>query len=50
MVRQVNFTAAPAAGVLVPGSTWRFQLWYRNPAGGGAGYNLSNGLRVRFCP
>lgn len=50
MARQVNFTATPAAGVLVPGSTWRFQLWYRNPAGGGAGYNLSNGLRVRFCP
>ncbi len=50
MARQVNFTAAPAAGVLLPGSTWRFQLWYRNPAGGGAGYNLSNGLRVRFCP
>jgi endonuclease/exonuclease/phosphatase family metal-dependent hydrolase len=48
--RAVNFTQAPAAGVLVPGSTWRFQLWYRNPAGGGAGFNLSDGVRVGLCP
>lgn len=49
-VRNVNFAAAPAAGLIVAGSTWRFQMWYRNPAGGGAGYNLSNALRARFCP
>lgn len=35
---------------ITPGSTWSFQLWYRNPAAGGAGFNLSNGRRFRFCP
>jgi hypothetical protein len=32
------------------GEAWRFQFWYRNPAGGGAGFNLSDGLLVTFCP
>jgi hypothetical protein len=32
------------------GETWRFQFWYRNPAAGGAGFNLSDGLEVQFCP
>jgi hypothetical protein len=32
------------------GEVWRFQLWYRNVAAGGAGFNLSNGLRALFCP
>lgn len=31
------------------GETWYFQNWYRNPAGGGAGFNLSDALRVPFC-
>ncbi|MBL8862965.1 MAG: endonuclease/exonuclease/phosphatase family protein [Planctomycetes bacterium] len=35
---------------ITPGTSWSFQLWYRNPAGGGAGFNLSNGRRFRFCP
>lgn len=38
----------PAAGMITPGSTWHFQCWFRDPLGGGAGYNLSNGLRVTF--
>jgi subtilisin family serine protease len=38
----------PAAGI-APGATKRFQFWYRNSAGGGAGFNLSDGLQVRFC-
>ena len=37
-------------GQIVPGQPWNFQFWYRNPAGGGAGFNLSNGLSVTFCP
>jgi endonuclease/exonuclease/phosphatase family metal-dependent hydrolase len=47
---QLDFPALPSAGMIHPGETWRFQIWYRNPAGGGAGYNLSDGRRVRFCP
>jgi len=32
------------------GSRWYFQLWYRDPAFGGAGYNFSDALAVDFCP
>jgi lysyl endopeptidase len=32
------------------GETWLFQYWYRNPAGGGAGFNLSDAIGVPFCP
>jgi len=32
------------------GETWIFQYWYRNPAGGGAGFNLSDAIGVPFCP
>ncbi len=45
----LDFTSGSLTQVL-PGSTWSFQLWYRNPAGGGAGFNLSDGRRLRFCP
>jgi len=45
----LDFTSGSAAQI-TPGSSWSFQLWYRNPAGGGAGFNLSDGRRVRFCP
>jgi hypothetical protein len=51
--RFVDLTAPPASGgasAITPGSTWNFQFWYRNPAGGGAGFNLSDGLAAVFCP
>ncbi|MBL8861584.1 MAG: trypsin-like peptidase domain-containing protein [Planctomycetes bacterium] len=32
-----------------PGQTRIFQYWYRNPAGGGAGFNLSDAIVVPFC-
>jgi len=32
------------------GSTWGFQLIYRDPAAGGWGLNYSPGLSVTFCP
>jgi len=31
-------------------STWSFQFWYRDPAGGGAGFNYSDAVAVTFCP
>jgi hypothetical protein len=49
----IDFTQAPFAsgpGAITSGSTKYFQLWYRNPAGGGAGFNLTDGLAVTFCP
>jgi hypothetical protein len=33
-----------------PGQTRDFQFIYRDSAGGGSGFNLSDGLRVVFCP
>lgn len=47
--RPVNFTFGNALH-LTPGSTWFFQCMYRDLAGGGAGYNLTDGLAITFCP
>ena len=38
------------ASQITAGSTWHFQFWYRDTAGGGAGFNLSNGMSATFCP
>lgn len=43
----LDFTSGSAAQLL-PGSTWHFQAWYRDPAAGGTGFNLSDGLSVTF--
>ena len=51
--KAVDFTSgAPGSGpgAILPGSTWNFQFWYRDPAAGGSGFNLSNGLTATFCP
>lgn len=53
VARALDLTAPPASagpGQIQPGSTWRFQFWYRDPAGGGALFNLSGGLSATFCP
>ena len=45
----VDFDAPPAAtGVVLPGSMWFFQAWFRDPAAGGAFFDLSDGLAVTF--
>lgn len=50
----LNFTANPAdagPGEILAGSTWCFQLWYRDPNGpGGTGFNFSDGLKASFLP
>ncbi len=46
--RVLNYGALPQP--ISSGEQWRFQFWYRNPAAGGAGFNLSDGLLVTFCP
>ena len=46
----LDLTSPPqAAGQITGGSTWNFQFWYRDPAGGGSAFNLTNGLEVPFC-
>ncbi len=46
--------ASVALGVsptgLQPGSPLHFQFWFRDPAAGGAGFDLSDGLAVTLCP
>ena len=39
----------PAGGDISSGETWYFQYWYRDPMGGGAGFNLSGGIEAEFC-
>ena len=51
--RDVDFNATPmnaGAGLVVPGSRWNFQFWFRDPQAGGATFNLSNGLTAPICP
>lgn len=48
--RPIDFNALPPGGAIAAGQQRSFQFWYRNPAAGGAGFNLSDGRRVRFCP
>jgi hypothetical protein len=52
--RFVDMTVPPAGsgpGQITPGSVKYFQWYYRDGAGpGGSGFNLSDGLRVEFCP
>ena len=43
-----NTLPPSAAGSLAAGSTWNFQGWYRDPAGLGAGFNLTDGLELVF--
>jgi len=48
---RVDFDDPPlASGRISAGSTWNFQFWYRDPAGGGAFFNLTDGLTATFCP
>jgi hypothetical protein len=48
VLRPVDFFTSPAVGFLTPGTTTKFQYWYRDPSGGSAGFNLSDGLSVSF--
>ncbi len=46
----VDYGSLPAGGDIVPGSTFHFQLWFRDPAGGGAFFDLSDGYTIQFVP
>jgi len=45
----VDLTSGNLPLVIGSGQTWNFQYWYRDPAFGGSGFNLSDGLEVTFC-
>jgi hypothetical protein len=46
----LDFANLPPAGGIGPGSTWHFQFWFRDPLAGGAGSDLTDAMRVTFCP
>lgn len=51
----VDFDVPPAGtggglGQWLPGDHWYLQAWYRDPAGGGAEFNLSDAIHVVVCP
>ena len=52
MAFPLDFAALPqtGAGAIEAGSTKLFQAWFRDTAAGGAGSNLSGGMRVTFAP
>ena len=49
-MRVVDNTNLPMGGNFLPGATWNFQRWSRDPAAGGSAFNLSNGLSITFAP
>ncbi len=49
MTRALDVDSLPSGGDIDAGDTWNFQCWYRDPADGGAAFNLSDGLSIRFC-
>ena len=46
--RAIHYTGAQSQ--LAVGSTWRFQAWFRDPAAGGSGFDLTDGLSSVFRP
>jgi hypothetical protein len=39
----------PSNGQIDPNDNWNFQMWYRDPMGGGAAFNLTDGISITFC-
>ena len=47
----MDYTQPPEqAAEITTGSTWNFQFWYRDPAAGLGGFNLTAALQISFCP
>ncbi len=46
----LDLTSLAGNGEILAWSSWYFQFWFRDPAGGASGSNLSDGLRLGFCP
>lgn len=49
-MRTIDNATLPAAGQIVAGEQVNFQFWYRDPAAGGSGFNLSSATSVIFQP
>jgi hypothetical protein len=52
-VRPLDYGTPPmdsGPGEVLPGATWNFQFWFRDPFAGGHAFNTSDALSVLFCP
>jgi hypothetical protein len=50
MSTTLDLTSLPAGGQISQGQTWNFQGYFRDPPGGGALFNSTDGLNVSWCP
>jgi hypothetical protein len=46
----IDLNNLPTGGQISAGQTWGWQVMYRDPAGGGAGFNVTDGLLTTWCP
>jgi hypothetical protein len=50
-LQKLDFTGAPSqGGVITAGSTWYFQVWFRDVAAGGGQANTTNAVKLSFQP
>ena len=45
---EMDLTDPALGGLIAPGTTWNFSYWFRDVAGGPAGFNTSNGYCASF--
>ena len=50
LIHDVDFGSPVVAPNLVGNTTWNFQGWYRDPAAGGAAFNLTDGTELMLIP
>lgn len=45
----VDYNDPSHSSTLFAGESRNFQFWFRDPAGGSEGFNLTNALKITFC-
>lgn len=50
LTHALDLASLPVAGLIVPGTTWHFQAWFRDPLGAPTHVGLSDALSVSFTP
>ena len=51
IVHPLDYDHPPSGSTRIdPGSTWHFQTWFRDPMGGGAAFDTSDGMTLVFTP
>lgn len=46
----IDLGSLSPAGAINSGQTWGWQVMYRDPAAGGSGFNITDGLLTHWCP